>query len=175
MHRNTAILLAVLAVTAALLVGLAIGRRISGNPQSVTNNLQSSPTLPPGINNLQPTPSAAKKSSTNKSCGLSFTYPENMQLTEASDSAQLTNTTTGEQIILLCGVVFPKPPLIPERIETATVAGQTATVYHDASAKDGKPIDVVVFTHPKNKLEIALFGFGEVFERILQNLQLDPP
>lgn len=167
MHRNTALLLALLGVIAALLIGLFIGRRLTGNTSPPITRVQPSPT--PAV----PSPSPLTSFFTHTECNLSFAYPTDFRLAESSDSAQLTNTVTDEQINLICGVDFPKPPLPAERIEEASVAGVLATVYHDASAENGSPIDVVVFDHPTTGVEIALFGFGEVFEGILNSLVLN--
>lgn len=178
MQRNTAVIIAILSVTAALLIGLTIGRRLSGNSKPIINlpaqtgDLQPSPTSQLTTHNSSPSPSPAGKFFSHPQCGLSFTYPADFQLSSASDSVQLTNTLTNEQINLICGIEFPRPPLAKERIETATIAGQPATIYHDASARDGTPVDVVAFNHPENGLEIALFGFGEVFASIISSISL---
>ncbi len=161
MHRNTAILIAFLAIVAALLIGINVGRRFSGG--SVTPSPSPVVTIP--------SPSPKLISYTHPRCQVSLNYPPDFKVTEASDSAILTGENN-ERIVLLCGTDFPKPPLPPERIEEATVAGQIATLYHDASAKDGTPIDIYVFNHPENGLEIALFGFGSVFKEIITSLKL---
>ena len=161
MHRNTGVIFAILSVVAALLIGVNVGRKLNGKPPSPQ------PTITPSI-----TPSPGVKTYTHPRCQVSLEYPPEYSVTEASDSAVLARNNN-DRIILLCGVDFPKPPLSPERIEEATVAGLQATIYHDASAKDGTSLDVVVFSHPKNGLEVALFGFGEVFKKVIQSLKLE--
>src|SRR3989344_6375559 len=169
MHRNTALLIAFLAVLAALVTGLKIGSTFSPQAQLA----QVSP-LPSSVAVTEASPQVAgaeaPKTYTSSNCGLSFNYDPDFSVTEASATTTLTNAKTGENIYILCGTEFPRPPLSAEQIETATVAGQKATIYHDASAKDGTPLDVVVFSHPKNNLEVALFGFGEVFKKVIQSL-----
>lgn len=163
MHRNTAVLLVVLALLATLVVGIRVG--------STLNPISPLPTV-----NTSPEPIAstqALKHLTHAGCGVSFEYPGNLELVEASDSAILSppgaTESLANRIIVVCSD-FPKPPLPDDKVEEATVAGQLATIYHDSSAQDGAPVDVVVFTHPKTRKEIGLFGFGEVFEKVLETV-----
>jgi len=169
MHRNTAILVGILALTAALLVGIQLGK--------LTGFIPNPSPFPSPVVLTTPTPLPKLTSFRHQTCGLSFDYPDDYKLQQASDSATLTPPNavdpTTQRIILLCGVDFPKPPLPAERIEEATIAGRQATIYHDASAKDGTPLDVVIFSHPKNGLEVALFGFGEIFKKVIQSLKFD--
>lgn len=173
MVKTTAILIIILAIIAALITGIQIGRKVG-----------SGGLLAPGpstyLTEQLPTPAVIASSSAqlqsfiHKECGVEFQYENSYQVTESSNSAVLINGATGDRISLACAAEIPLPPLPPEKMEQATVAGQPATLYHDASAQTGTPIDVVIFDHPVNKLKIALLGFGEMFNRLLSTLQISP-
>ena len=170
MAKTTSILIIVLAILAALITGIQIGRKVGK-----TNPIAQLPS--PAQISILSTPISSPLSLLNYSssdCGVTFSYSPTYQLQEASDSAILTNSQTGDEITLICGTEFPTPPLPPEKIEEATIAGQLATIYHDASAKDGSPLDVVVLTHPQRLLQIALFGFGQSFQQLLNTLTILP-
>lgn len=164
MHRNTLLVTLFLAIVAALVVGVQIGRR---------TNPSLSPTPTPII--LTPTkPQQSFVPYTNDFCGFSFRYPSALTLTPgASGSAVLSNS--GETILIACQKDIPRPPLTQERIEEATIAGVTnAKIYHDASPKDGTPIDELIFTNPNNGLDVFISGLGPVFKQIVSTIQLLP-
>ncbi|MBI4058306.1 hypothetical protein HY408_00925 [Candidatus Gottesmanbacteria bacterium] len=168
MHRNTAFITVILASVVFLLIGIRIGTNF--NAQTLT----ASP-LP----TLLPSPLAKASADlytlTHPQCGIELTYPSTYKVRQSSDSAQLTNSQTKDEISLICGFDFPKPPLPPEKIDEATIAGQKATIYHDASAENNVPLDVVIFTHPTIKHEVALFGYGNIFSEIITSLQILRP
>lgn len=180
MHRNTVLIIIVLTVIASLLVGINVGKRLSGElPQlPIASPQVLVVTSPSPLATPLPQPVAFEL----KDCGVAFTYQNDFTLTEASRGAQLTRQHTAtpgaqmtlEQINVACSEEIPRPPLKKDRIEVATVAGLTVNLYHDASAKDGTPLDAVIFTHPKNGLDIAILGFGTAFNRLLQTLKLLP-
>lgn len=162
MHRNTLLLVAFLAVIAALLIGINVGR-------SLTKTTQISPTpLPsPTIGYLQAS-----------SCGVSFTYPNFLKGMESSTSgAILVNTTNpNDSIVIVCQEDIPRVALPPEKIETISISGVasvSALLYHDTSQKDGTPIDKLIFTHPKTKLDVFVAGFGTTYQQLLQSLKLE--
>ena len=110
---------------------------------------------------------------TSTDCGVKFEYSGIFEVTEASSSAIFISQENQNEVVrLICGIEFPKPPLPEDLIEEATIASQLATIYHDASAKDGTPVDVIVFNHPTKDFEVALFGYGERFEKIIQSLSI---
>lgn len=159
-HTNTLILLGFLAIIAASITGIKVARLFS--PSANETNLTT------------PAPSSAPKTYTSTRCGVSFAVAANFTLTEASDAATLVDEKTQEKIEFACVRSFPDRPLLPpDRIEEATIAGQLATIYHDNSAATKKPVDLIIFTHPANKLEIILLGFGEEFKKILSSLKIE--
>lgn len=165
MHRNTKTLTIVLLLTAALLLGVRISNLLSGR-----NEQPLSSSSPSNLPNTQ-FPGGPTKSFVSTYCGVTFDYPVDMTLNESTNAARLTKLGSNETIDVACGQNLPKPPLPKDKIETATVAGQLATVYHDKLTKDGSPIDVVILTQPTKKLEIALFGFGETFIKLLKSVR----
>jgi hypothetical protein len=173
MYRNTIIFIAFLAVIAALLTGINIGRRLttSAPPASL-------PAVTPAPVVIVPSPLAsptpAPVNYTLPDCGVSFVYDPQFTLQEASASAQLTQTSTGEKISVACAASIPKPPLPKEKVDDITVAAVKTKLYHDASAKDGTPVDVVVVRHPSRKLDVGFFGFGEKYNDLLKTVTFLP-
>lgn len=169
MHKNTVLLIIALTVIASILIGINIGKRL--NPSS---NIFPSPSPIVVISSPFPTPTQVPVPTTYDltDCGISFQYESNFLLTEASRGAQLTNKQSEEQINIGCSEKIPRPPLTKDKIEVATVAGLKVNLYHDASAKDGAPLDAVIFTNPQNNLDVAILGFGEAFNQLLTTLRL---
>ncbi|RJR15310.1 hypothetical protein C4579_02490 [Candidatus Microgenomates bacterium] len=167
MHRNTAILILVLAIIAALLIGLNIGKTI--NPQQLVPPPQPSAAVATALPDTQTTEYRMED------CGLSFRYSNDFSIETATQSARLNSKTNqNEHINIACATQIPRPPLLPELIQEATVAGRTVNVYHDASAQDGTPLDAVIFAHPTNGLDVAFLGFGEAFNQLLTTVKLLP-
>lgn len=165
MHRNTLLFTIVLATMAAILIGLNIGRKF--------------PSPSPA-----PTPTPEKQSRTlltftSEPCGITFDYPEYLtKLDGPSGSAVFTDPASEENsITVTCQKEIPRPPLPADRIETIAVPAVTgnatvsARLYHDASPKDGAPLDEVIFTHPTTGLDVFVAGFGSVFQGILVTLK----
>jgi hypothetical protein len=166
MYKNTALLIAFLAVIAGILVGYRMGVKTRPTEIAVESILY--PSASP-----IPTPTSASVINyTSPDCRINLSYSSDFDISEASSSAVFINKSNETDTIrLICGIEFPKPPLAKDRINEATVGGQLATVYHDASAKDGTPLDVYVMIHPLHQFEIALFGYGAHFEAVLQTLK----
>ena len=168
MHKNTLLLTAFLAVIAALLVGFNLGRTI---PQSSTK--VNAPT-PIG----SPTPTFAYLSGA--ACGVTFQYPNTLTPLESSTSgtvfADITHPETS--VVVICQKDIPQVPLAPDKIESMTIRAATgsasisARLYHDVSAKDGSPVDKLIFTHPKTGLDVFIGGFGPVFTQFITTLKL---
>lgn len=165
MARNTLLFTAFLAVLAALLVGFNIGRKLK-------------PTQPAATPSPSPTPAIARASFVSD-CGISFDYPATLEkLDGASGSAVFTDPANeANSIAVTCQADIPRPPITPERIETVmltSTAGATfsALLYHDASQKDGTPIDELIFTHPETGLDVFVAGFGTIFQQILSTLKV---
>lgn len=160
MHRNTLLLVAFLAVIAALLVGLNVGRSLS---PSQTPKPSPAPTPIPTIGYLSGTV-----------CGVSFMYSNSLQEIESSTSGTILADATNpnNSIVIACQKDIPRVPLAPDKIETIEIGSFSAKLYHDASPKDGTPIDKLIFTHPKTKLDVFIAGFGTTYQALLQSLQL---
>lgn len=177
MHKNTIIVIIILAVVASLLIGINLGRKI-GKVQTLTNPSPSAvlveiPSPSPSVDAQPSPPPKTSVLYSLKGCGISFAYDTEYTLQIASRGAQLTHATdANNKISIACQADIPRPPLTEERIEDATIAGVQTVIYHDASAKDGLPLDAVIFTHPKNKLDIAILGFGEAYDRLLQTVEI---
>ncbi|MBI5449042.1 hypothetical protein HY948_01865 [Candidatus Gottesmanbacteria bacterium] len=170
MHRNTYLLVIILAVVVALLIGVNIGKRFFISPNS---SLINRPSIPPTVF-PSPTPLI---SYINDVCGFSFLYPSSFtKMDNASGSALLIDPDSNESITVTCQKDIPRRALPPEKIETKIVSNQSrsasisAKLYHDTSAKDGTPLDVLIFRNPKNGLDIFLAGTGITFQKIINSL-----
>lgn len=172
MHRNTFLLVSFLAVIAALLVGINIGRGFSGAQKTATQTLPS-PVLSP-----TPTPTSVN-AYTNTACGVSFDLPDQFSLPPfqaASTSAIFLNASADPStaIVFTCQKGIPRPALSEDKIEHLTVGTVSATLYHDTDAKVGKPIDKLIFRHPGNGLDIFLAGRGASFNQVITTLKFLP-
>ncbi len=173
MHRNTYLLVTVLAVFAALVIGVNVGRGISGSPKPTPTPVTNKPTL-------VPTPEPAQYNSAY--CGIAFEHPSFFtKLESTTGSAVLVNTQAEkDSIIVTCQAEIPRPPLPANKIETMVISSETtgatvaAKVYHDASPKDGTPIDLLIFLHPKTRMDVYIAGFGETFTQVLKTVKLLP-
>ncbi len=163
MQRNTYLLVGFLAVFAALVIGVNLGRR---GPTPATST-------PPAA---LATPTLATLQLTNDYCGIEFSYPGSLtKLDSASGSSVLVNPqNAGETVVIICQKDIPRAPLPPEKIETVTIGSISAKLYHDASAKDGQPIDNLIFRHPQKNLDIFIGGYGSVFNGVVRSLKILP-
>lgn len=172
MHRNTYLVVSILAVLAALVVGVNVGRKISSpntNPVPTPTIASSPPTQP------QP------QTFTDSPCGFSVQYTNDFTLTEnASGSAVLQNAgDKNKSIIMTCQRNIPRPALPAENIESLSIpttggATVSAKLYHDQSSQDGTPIDAVIFTHPTSKLDIFIAGYGDAFNSLIKTITITP-
>lgn len=154
MHKNTYLLVSILAVVAALVIGVNIGRQVK-TPQ--TTQLPSTPT---------PTTVAASitKSYSNSFCKVAFDYPASFTFLEsASGSAAFTNPKGGDGIILTCQKDIPRPAETKETVEDVRIGSVAATLYNNQS---------LIFRHPGTKLDVFLAGTGEVFINLLKTLTI---
>lgn len=170
MHKNTLLLVSLLAVISALLIGINIGRTIS-QPASDSSASVTAPVT-------TPTPTLTYLSGS--ACGISFQYPNTLTPMESSTSGMILADTAkpDASVVIICQSDIPGVSLTPEDIEQLTImnasgsASVSARLYHDTSAKDNTPIDKVIFTHPKTKLDVFLGGFGPVFNRIVASVKI---
>lgn len=170
MHKNTYIVVSILAVLAALVVGVNVGKKIS-------------PTVPTPAPTITTAPSPTPKTQTfrDTACGFSVTYEDQYTLMEnASGSAILTHASDQtKSIIMTCQKDIPRPALTPENIETFPIqttdgASVSATLYHNQSAKDGTPVDALIFTHPTRTLDIFIAGYGDSFNKLIKTIEILP-
>lgn len=166
MHRNTFLFVSILAVIAALLIGVNIGKKINPQPEPTptTSNLQ------PTTNNLQPSPSIL--TFTDVFCQIALTYPSDLTLTElASGSATIVNADNDKEgVAIACQKDIPKPAIPAEDIESIIIAGVSGILYHTTTAKDATPVDIAIFQHPATGLDIFFSGTGSIFQQILSSL-----
>jgi hypothetical protein len=176
MHRNTYLLVLFLAVFATLIVGVNLGRGLAGKQTEVPKiTPKPMPTVPA-------VPTITLNTYTNTVCGFSLQYPNTLtKLETATGSALLVDTTTKAQsLAIACQKEIPRPPIPADKIETrqlansANTASISARLYHDASAKDGTPMDSLIFRVPKSGLDAFIAGYGETYDQILTTVKLIP-
>jgi hypothetical protein len=173
MQRNTLLLVAILAIIAALVIGIQIGRK------TATAELTPTPTASPAPLKPDQQP-AAMQTYLNANCGISLRYPGTLQEVESTTSGTILadQQTPASSVLIICQEDIPRVPLPPDKIETIKLTSVTgdasvsAKLYHDASAKDGTPIDKLIFTNPKTKLDVFIGGFGETFNQVIKTVKL---
>ena len=170
MNRNLALLLAILAVIAALLIGVNYGKKLGNSPITI----QPSPTQTPQ------TGQGKLLAHLDPICGVSLMYPDVMtKLESASGGAVFVNEDKEQQdaIAVVCQADIPRPPLIAAKIETVIItddsgASIAAKLYHDGSAQDGSPIDKLIFAHPTNGMDIFVAGLGDTFNALIKTIKI---
>lgn len=168
MHRNTYLLVSSLAVIAALLVGVNIGRQFSPTETSQT---QTSSTPSPSSTALLEATTSVTKQYRNAFCKVAFDYPSSFTVLEsASGSAAFTGPAASDGILLTCQKDIPRPAIAQENIEDIRIGSVAAKLYRTQSEKDGTSIDSLIFRHPATRLDVFLAGTGEVFQNLLKTL-----
>jgi hypothetical protein len=176
MHRNTYILVGILAVLAALVVGVNVGRKISPATAPVT------PTPQPTVDQpLAGTPTASLQTFTDSECGFSLMYGSAFTLMNNASGSAILNFANdkNKSVIMACQKDIPRPPLPANKIEsltlpTTTGASVSAKLYHDQSAQNGTPIDALIFTHPTSKLDVFVAGYGSDYDTVLKTIRIIP-
>lgn len=170
MHRNTYLLVSLLAVIAALLIGVNLGRKFTPVAPSVSIP---SPT-PIDLTAGQPAQTGLK-TYRNTFCKVAFDYPMALTVLEnASGSAAFTGTNPDDGILLTCQKDIPKPSVSEGSSEEMRVGTIAAKLYHTQSASDGASIDSLIFRHPGIKLDVFLAGTGEAFRTLISSITLIP-
>lgn len=191
MAKGTAAFLYLLSLAAVFLLGINFGRNLSLTRSSASP----SPTPVPPSPTVTPTPtsylsltptqavssvSAIKKTTggnstyTDRHCGFSFTYSGSYinSSTNNNQSTILLNPDNPADVIAAtCAASIPRPPVTSDKIDSITVGGVPATLYHDQNSKDGSPRDEVIVKHPSNGLEIIVAGYGATFQSILSTFR----
>jgi len=161
MHRNTFLLVLILAIVAALLVGVNIGRTYTPPVEVIA-----SPTPTPILAAPLPT------TFTGTNCGISLTLPAGITVeAEATNSAQFVSPD-GMVVLLGCEKEIPKPAIPADKIETIQIASISAKLYHTTSAKDGTPFDALIFRNPTTAMDIYLAGLGSTFSAIIRSIEV---
>lgn len=180
MAKATILLLFTLALIATLLFGINLGKKIESWQKSPT-------TIPPKkmkptqklsltpVKTATPTASLQDKATyKNTSCGYEIVYPQTWTKLEYDDRSIALDTKEGSEsskIAIVCAAEIPKPPLVPEKIEDIVLSSVAAKLYHDASPKDGTPLDEVITKIPGKNMEIFIAGFGESLKYILSTFR----
>lgn len=146
--------MSILAVVAALVIGVNIGRQVQA-PQ--TAQLPSTPS-PTTVVNTDPL------SYRNSFCKVAFDYPPSFTFLEsASGSAAFTSANGDDGIILTCQNDVPRPAETNETVEDIRIGTVAAKLYNN---------QYVIFRHPGTKLDVFLAGSGEVFQNLLKTLTI---
>lgn len=156
MHKNTYLLVSILAVVAALVIGVNIGR------QGATQQTVQLPSTP------IPTPMAASTTTSysNSFCKVAFDYPASYTFLEnASGSAAFTNPNGDDGIILTCQKDIPRPAETKETAQDVRIGSVAAKLYNNQS---------LIFRHPGTKLDVFLAGSGEVFRKLISSVTFLP-
>jgi hypothetical protein len=163
MPKNTFLLIAILAVFAALVIGVNIGKKFNTQPNTTELPQISTPTP---IATPTPTFSAFT------GCGITLVYPKTLtKLDIETGGAMLVNSSdTKQSVAIACQKDIPRPALVTEKIEPMKIGSVSATLYHDASEKDGASIDKLIFRHPKSGQDVYISGFGPSFNEILSTI-----
>lgn len=165
MHRNTYLVVSALAVIAALIVGVNIGRRFGESPVSVIPS--ATPTATPV--------SSATKSYTSTYCKVTFDYPGTLTVLEsASGSAAFTGPDADDGMLLTCQKDIPRPAVARDNVEDVRIGSVAAILYHTQTARDGARIDSLMFRHPGTKLDVFLAGSADMIRSLLSTLHLLP-
>ena len=168
MHRNTYLLVSFLAVIAALIVGVNIGRMTI---PSLT------PQAPPQATvTSTPTPSRPQvKTYNNPYCRVRFEYPVTFtQLESASQAAAFRGPEDGDGILFTCQKDIPRPSVTEENMEDVRISSVSGKIYHTKSTKDETVVDSLIIRHPTTKLDIFLAGRGKIFKDIVSTLTFTP-
>ncbi|MBI5621195.1 hypothetical protein HY949_05410 [Candidatus Gottesmanbacteria bacterium] len=170
MHRNTLLLVSALAVIAALLLGINIGRRFQSTNGNTTALTPSVPPVPSG------SPAAAHvKSYVNAFCKIAFEYPVSLTVFEnASGSAAFTGKNADEGILLTCQKDIPRPSFSLDDTEALRIGSVAATLFHTKTASEGATIDSLIFRHPATRLDVFLAGSGEAFRKLISTISIVP-
>lgn len=170
MHRNTYLLVILLAVIAALLIGVNVGRQFT--PAALPISLLS-PT--PAVDPSHQPAQSDLKSYRNAFCKVAFDYPFTLTVLEnASGSAAFTGKNSDDGIILTCQKNVPRPDASQGRTEDISIGSVSATLYRAQSASEGATIDSLIFRHPATKLDVFLAGTGEAFRNLILSITLIP-
>lgn len=110
---------------------------------------------------------------TDRDCGLSVRFPESFtrQKTGNANSKIFTDPQRpGEMIAIVCQDAIPEPPVSLGDTESTTLAGVSATLYHD-QYPDGSPRDEIIARHPTMGHDIIIAGWGPAFDEAVSSFK----
>ncbi len=168
MHRNTYLLLIFLAITAAVVTGVNLTK---GRETPVASTI---PIPSPITQPTEPTEYVLP------GCGISFTVPKDHTALEGPGTNVVFTSNTGKgSVMVTCQKNIPRPSLTSDKTEKLAfdVPGDkpatiSAVLYHDTEAKNGTPIEKLIFKHPVNGLDIFISGTGESFQTVIRQLSI---
>lgn len=168
MHRNTFVLTIALTIIAALIIGVNLSKPKTAIPEPVLQDPQVS--APPS---LEQSASPQPLTYTNDTCGIQFQYPPGVNKLENAGGAVFSDPESSTSaVIVTCQQEIPRPPLAVDRIEDVVIGSISAKLYHNASPKDGTPIDEVIFLHPGRDIDVYIAGMGKLFQDIIHSLNI---
>lgn len=169
MPKNTTLLVIFLAIAAALVVGVNIGRKIAPVENAAVN-----PANKPQKQFIStPTPTVAFSKYSNSQCGVTFQYPQGLKTMEAADGNTIfiDQKNPGNSLILICQKQIPTPKGQISN-EEIIIGSASARLYKESSSS-GEPVAYhLLFTHPGNGLKIMISGLNQAFENIVNSLEL---
>ncbi len=186
MAKGTIFFLFFLAIIAVLLFGINIGKKLEKSQVSVmpspTNYQLQTTNYPTTFPTLSFIPNASNSAVlingkyvySNLNCGYEITYPQNwLRLDYDGRSIGLSNTSSSpsSNLAIICAPNIPKPALSADRINEYKIGTISAKLYHDASPKDGSPLDEIIAKIPDKNMEIFIAGFGPTLTEILSSFK----
>lgn len=157
MHRNTYLLVSVLAVVAALVIGVNVGRNVTNS--DTDNRVEQVPSV------TQAPLEASTMRYQNAFCKVEFDYPASLAVFEsASGSAAFTGANAGEGILLTCQQNIPRPDVGEENTEEVRIGSVAATLYRDS-------VDSLIFRHPATKLDVFIASAPQMLQKIIETLR----
>ncbi len=164
MHKNTFLLVLILAIIASLLVGVNIGRKFQAKPDQP---LADSPIISPA----QPAQSTIF---TSTNCGITLSLPQGTQAEGVSSRSARFVSADQTVIQFACEREIPRFPVPSEQIETIQIASISGKLYHTKSAKEGTTLDALIFRNPNTAMDIYLAGLGSTFSAIIRTIEVLP-
>lgn len=171
MPKNTLLVVIALAILAALVFGVNIGRKINTleNPQVIG---EVSPK--PNNDSPSPKPNLQKTNYVSRSCGVKFNISSDMTPIQASDGNTIfiNKSDPNQSTVLICQKTIPTPP--GQRLdETVPIGSVSANLYEESSAS-GKTVSGyhMLFRHPGKQIDVLISGMGESFREIIDSVSI---
>ncbi len=180
MHRNTLTLVILLAVFAALVTGVNIGKSMRSDQSGNQVPSPSPTTADAEIPMVQPT-APVSRVYTHTECGVLIEYPPRFSIAdESSRSAVFVRDDGKDSIILTCQADIPKPAIPASSIESlklthsnniGTISGK---IYHTESMKDGAKMDSLIYYNSTIGMDVFVAGYGPDFTEALKTIRIYP-